>query len=79
MYFGYNNPNNTFLLGDHVLGNVNEERDLCVLIQKDLKSSSQCIKVINTANHVLGMIRRRLTYKSKENLLQLYKSFVDRI
>ena len=46
MYFGYNNPNNIFLLGGHILETVDEEKDLCVMIRKDLKASSQCVKIV---------------------------------
>ena len=42
MHFGYNNPNNTFLLGGHILETVDEEKDLGVMIRKDLKASSRC-------------------------------------
>ena len=37
---------------------------------------NQCIKVVKTANQVLGMIKRTITHKTKENLLHLYKSLV---
>ena len=44
MHFEYNNPNNIFLLGDHILETVDEENDLSVMIPKDLKASSQLLK-----------------------------------
>ena len=44
MHFGYNNPNNIFLLGGHILETVDEENDLSVIIRKDLKVSSQLLK-----------------------------------
>ena len=46
------------------------------MIWKDLKASSQCIKVAKTANQVLYMIKRMFTFEIKENLLQFYKSLV---
>ena len=46
------------------------------MIRKDLKASSQCIKVVKTANKILGMIKRTFTFKTKDNLLQLYKCLV---
>ena len=75
MHFEYNNPNNIFLLG-HILETVDEEKDLGVMIRKDLKASSQCVKIVNTANQILGMIKRTFTFKTKDNLLQLYKCLV---
>ena len=75
MHFGYNNPNNILLLG-HILETVDEEKDLGVMIWKDLKASSQCVKIVKTANHILGMIKRTFIFKIKDNLLQLYKCLV---
>ena len=76
MHFGYNNPNNIFQLGGHILETVDEEKDFGVMIRKDLKASSQCIKIVKTANQILGMIIRTFTFKTKDNLLQLYKCLV---
>ena len=76
MHFGYNNPNNIFLLGGHILDTVDEETDLAVMNRKDLKASSQCAKIVKTANQILGMIKRTFTFKTKDNLLQLYKCSV---
>ena len=59
MYFEYNNPNNIVLLGGHILETVDEEKDLGVMIRrffKDLKASSQCVKIVKSANPLLGMI-----------------------
>ena len=76
MHFGYNNHNNIFLLGGHILETADEENNLGVMIRKDLKASSQCIKIVKTENQILGMIKRTFTFKTKDNLLQLYKSLV---
>ena len=72
MHFGYNNPNNIFLLGGPILETVDEEKDLGVMIRKDLKASSQCIKIVKTANQIFGIIERTFTFKTKDNLLQLH-------
>ena len=76
MHFWYNNPNNIFLLGGHILETVDEEKGLGVIIRKDFKASSQCIKIVETANQILGMIKRTFTFKTKDNLFQLYKFLV---
>ena len=55
---------------------MEEEKDLGVLVQNDLKISKQCTKVVKTANCVLGMINRSVQYKSKDIILPLYKSLV---
>ena len=75
MHFGYNNPNNIFLLG-HILESIDEEKDLGVMIGKDLKASTQCVKIVKAANQILGLIKRTFTFKTKDNLLQLYKCLI---
>ena len=55
---------------------VHEERDLGIMITKDLKCSKQCLNAAKAANKILGMIKRIFTYKSEEIILQLYKSLV---
>ena len=45
MHFVYNNPDNIFLLGGHILESVDEEKDLGVMIRKEFKVSSQCVKI----------------------------------
>ena len=59
------NPNNIFLLGGHILETVDEEKD-----------SSECVIIVKTANQILGMIKRTFTFKTKDNLLKLYKCLV---
>ena len=50
-----------FLLGTEELQTVSEESDLGVIVLENLKASEQCIKVVNTADSILGMIRRGMT------------------
>ena len=59
-----------------LLEEVTEECDLGVIMQNDLKCSSQCIKAVKTANRVLGMIQRTLSVRDKSIILQLYKLLV---
>jgi len=54
------------------LEEVVEERDLGVIMQRDLKCSKQCLEAVSTANKVLGMIRRTFSIRDKEIILQLY-------
>ena len=57
MFLVYNNPNIAFLLEGH-FGETVDEKDLGVMIRKYLKASSQSIKVVKTANQVLGRIHQ---------------------
>jgi hypothetical protein len=59
-----------------VLEEVTDERDLGVVLQNDLKCNKQCLKAVNTANRVLGMIKRSFSVRDKDVILQLYKSLV---
>ena len=43
------------------------ERDLGVIIDKNLKFSDHCNKVANNANVTLGMIKRTISCKPKIN------------
>ena len=55
---------------------IDKEIDLGLMIRKNLKASSQCVKIVKAAKQILDMIKRTLTFKRKENLLQLYKCVV---
>ena len=76
MHIGYNNGTAKYEMNGKYLEEVIEERDLGVIIQSDLKCSSQCIKAVNTANRILGMIKRTFCVRDKDIILQLYKSLV---
>ena len=55
---------------------VNEERDLGVLMFKDLKFSKQCLLAKNKANLILGITNRGVSYKSEKVIPKLYRSYV---
>src|ERR1041384_3511681 len=54
----------------------NEEVDLGVLIQDNLKVNKHCASKVSTANRCLGMIKRNFVNKSKSIIIPLYKSLV---
>ena len=60
----------------YILEAVDKEKDLGVMIRKNLKASNQCVKIVKAANQILGMIKKTFTFKTKDNLLQLYKRLV---
>ena len=37
------------------------------MIWKDLKASSQCVKIVKAANQIFGMIKRTFTCETKDN------------
>ena len=63
-------------MNDGWVKSVDEERDLGVLISKDLKFSKQCLLEKNKANLMLGIINRGVSYKSAEVISKLYRSYV---
>ena len=55
---------------------VNEEKDLGVLIDCNLKFHSQCSTVVNKANRLLGLIKQTFSDISVDSFTCLYKSIV---
>ena len=76
MHFGYNNTEANYEMENLVLESVEEERDLGVMIQNNLKFDKQCLKAANAGNQVLGMIKRSFSFRDKDNILLLYKTLV---
>lgn len=76
MHLGWNNIESDYRLNSSTLKKSELERDLGVLIDKNLKFSDHCSKVANNANITLGMIRRTIKCKSKSIITKLYKALV---
>ncbi len=55
---------------------VQEEKDLGVLFQSDLKFSKHINNCVNKANSILGLVKRSFTYMDTEMFLPLYKTLV---
>jgi len=76
MHFGRNNKAYSYSLDGLPLTEVTEEKDLGVIISKDMKVSQQCSSAYSKANRILGVINRTISYKSTDIMLPLYKSAV---
>ena len=70
MHLGRNNVKAEYEIDGTKLDEVDEERDLGVIMQKDLKCNQQCSRAVKTANRVLGMIKRTFT---SSNMFSLFK------
>jgi ribonucleases P/MRP protein subunit RPP40 len=68
MHIAYNNKRENYEMDA-----VDEENDLGVIMQSDLKWNRQCTKAVKTANSILSMIRRFFNYLIKDMALHLYK------
>jgi len=76
MHIGNNNNLSSYSMGGQDLEEVDEERDLGVIINNKFKVDRQCAKVTKKANQVLGLIYRTFACKNKNIMLKLYKSLV---
>jgi hypothetical protein len=76
MHFGASNLGCTYSMNSQNLCVVTEEKDLGVIVQNNLKVTSQCAKVVKTANRILGMIKRTFTCRKADIVLNLYKTLV---
>jgi len=76
MHIGRHNKLYDYSLGGQLLTSVSEEKDLGVIISKDLKVSQQCAAAYSKASKILGLINRSVVYKTSEVMLRLYKSVV---
>jgi len=73
---GRGNKQYEYLLGNKKLRKSNRERDLGIIVDSSCKFSEQCNEVIKNANRTLEMIKRNITYKSKDVIIRLYKALV---
>ena len=76
MHLGHKNTQAIHKLGSDQIKTAQEEQDLGIIMSADLKVAQQCKKAANTANKVLGMIKRTTCYKQCNIVLPLYKALV---
>ena len=63
LHFGHNNGQIHYVMNGNILEFVQEERELGLIIQRNLKVDKKCAKAAKTANSVLSMIRRSFINK----------------
>ncbi len=76
LHLGRENRKYDYYLGEGLISETEEEKDLGVLINKNLNPSSHIEKVVKKASSALGIIRRTYLDKSKNTILPLCKSLV---
>ena len=76
MHIGRNNPGHKYYMGGMELSEVEEERDVGVVIHKTLKPSAQCAKAANTAMAVLRQVCQNFHFRDRHVFLNLYKQYV---
>jgi hypothetical protein len=76
MHYGSNNPKAEYKMGDLVLKETKQERDLGVHFSNDLKWKSHIEKCKAKANALIGMIRKTFLYIDAKMLRILYLTFI---
>ena len=76
LHTGSGNTGVNYEMGGTILSKTVKEKDLGVTMNANMKVSEQCRIAASKGNHVLGMIRRNITYKEKSLIIPLYKAIV---
>ena len=76
LHFGYNNLNYDYQMDGVNIKEVEEQKDLGIILHKSLKPSQQCIAAAKKGNKILGMIKRNIHNKSLKILKALYRQLV---
>ena len=81
LHIGANNPNFTYKMVDKNNNTVDikvveQEKDLGVIFQKNLKFDKHISLAVNKANRILGLVKRTFTFMDKSTFLYLYKSLI---
>ena len=66
MHIGHNNVQSNYNMSKQQLLPTDQQRDLGIIITKDLKWQKQTEKSSKTENRVLGFITLHFMYKNKE-------------
>ena len=76
MHVGHTNPGHDYHMSDVNLATTKEERDLGVIMSRNLKPGPQCAKAARTAQMVLGQLARAFHFRDKYVFVRLYKTYV---
>ena len=64
-----------YTMGNHELHKSEFEKDIGVLVQRNLKPSLQCAKAAKTATAILGQLSRAVSYRDKNTFLRETRIF----
>jgi hypothetical protein len=76
MHLGHNNMEQEYYMNGHKLEVTEEERDLGVIVSRNLKPASQCKRAARTAQTVLSQISRAFHYRDRHVFIRLYVQYV---
>ena len=76
LHVGHRNPGSDYTLFGKKLDVIEEEKDLGIIVDKNLKFHSQAASAASKANQILGVVRRSFANLTVQSLPMLYKSLV---
>ena len=75
-HVGRNNPGYNYTMNGQTLETTEEERDIGVIMSKNLKAHAQCTKAARTAQTVLGQLTRAFHFRDRHIFVRLYSQYV---
>ena len=66
----------TYSIKNHIIEKVKIEKDMGVMISRDMKVLSQCNYACSKANRMFGFIKRTINCRTTDIMLLLYKYLV---
>ena len=76
LHIGRNNPEQNYKMNGHILEDVTMQKDLGIIVDKELKFHEQTAAAVKKANQVLGIIKKTIYTKNKITIPLLYMSLV---
>ena len=76
MHIGSNNCRDIYHLGNNIIDEAIEEKDLGITVTNNLSWGNHIVNIAKKANRVLGMIRHTFSYMDRDMFLMLYKTLV---
>ena len=76
MHFGKKNQQHKYKMNEHTLEEVEVEKDLGVIVDKNLKFHKHASFAVKKANTILGLIKRSFTVFDHKTLPKLFKAMV---
>ena len=76
MHFGKKNQGYNYYMEDHKIVEVEEEKDLGIILSEDLKWRKQVVASAKKANQMIGLVKHTFTFMDKEMFLVLYKTLI---
>ena len=78
MHIGRDKDHHSYQIDQHMLENVNEKKDLDVIIDNQLKFHMHTSAAVKKANTILGLIKRSFDASDEDTLPLLFTSMVVR-